>query len=202
MQSQRPVGPCFERLQAQQAQPPPAVTFENSNFHAEYALCPWRLPTSAAHPLGGRSAREIGRVSLPVYSEKHGLISEDQVPRARLPRYVLLRGQSTSLYTYGHWCRGARAVDCAHGPARRSSPRGARRSVPLQARQLRAAFDDRGRRGQPAGGRVPVRAVVGVQRSRGELARWYTIGDPHVIHLDAAPDNEREPLDLPLAPWY
>ena len=66
MQSQRPVGPCFERLQAQQAQPPPAVTFENSNFHAEYALCPWRLPTSAAHPLGGRSAREIGRVSLPV----------------------------------------------------------------------------------------------------------------------------------------
>tara|TARA_B110001452_G_scaffold256939_1_gene250720 strand:- start:698 stop:823 length:126 start_codon:yes stop_codon:yes gene_type:complete len=29
-----------------------------------------------------------------------------------------------------------------------------------------------------------------------------TIGDPHVIHLDAAPDNEREPIDLPLAPWY
>ena len=29
-----------------------------------------------------------------------------------------------------------------------------------------------------------------------------TIGDPHVIHLDAAADNELEPLDLPLAPWY
>ena len=43
---------------------------------------------------------------------------------------------------------------------------------------------------------------AGRARSVGPTRLASTIAKPHVIHLDAAPDNEREPLDLPLSPWY
>ena len=45
-------------------------------------------------------------------------------------------------------------------------------------------------------------APYSVFSAREAIWRAGTIADPHVIHLEAAPDNEREPLDLPLAPWY
>ena len=31
---------------------------------------------------------------------------------------------------------------------------------------------------------------------------WGEGGAPHLVELDAATDNDAEPLDLPLAPWY
>ena len=29
-----------------------------------------------------------------------------------------------------------------------------------------------------------------------------TAADPHIIEIDAAADNDQEPADLPLSPWY